>query len=59
MDQLKQGFLLTRHWRDTAAGAEVEFWLATGEGARSTEVIDDQPPARAVRRIVASAAEAR
>ncbi|HZW20772.1 DNA polymerase II [Noviherbaspirillum sp.] len=34
MDQLKQGFLLTRHWRDTAAGTEVEFWLATGEGAR-------------------------
>ena len=34
MVQLKQGFLLTRHWRDTAAGTEVEFWLATDEGSR-------------------------
>ena len=29
-----QGFLLTRHWRDTDAGVEVEFWLATPEGPR-------------------------
>ncbi|MES2017992.1 MAG: DNA polymerase II [Pseudomonadota bacterium] len=34
MDQLQQGFLLTRHWRDTAAGTEVEFWLATDDGPR-------------------------
>ncbi|MEO7494579.1 MAG: DNA polymerase II [Massilia sp.] len=34
MEQLQQGFLLTRHWRDTAAGTEVEFWLATDEGPR-------------------------
>ncbi len=34
MVQLKQGFLLTRHWRDTAAGTEVEFWLTTDEGPR-------------------------
>ncbi|PND65854.1 hypothetical protein C1T15_28785, partial [Escherichia coli] len=27
-------FLLTRHWRDTAAGTEVDFWLATDEGPR-------------------------
>ena len=32
MVQLKQGFLLTRHWRDTATGTEVEFWLATDDG---------------------------
>ena len=31
---LQQGFLLTRHWRDTPAGTEVEFWLATDEGPR-------------------------
>ncbi|MEK7318093.1 MAG: DNA polymerase II [Pseudomonadota bacterium] len=31
---LQQGFLLTRHWRDTPAGTEVEFWLATAEGPR-------------------------
>lgn len=29
-----QGFLLTRHWRDTDAGVEVDFWLATPQGAR-------------------------
>lgn len=35
VDRLRQqGFLLTRHWRDTAAGAEVEFWLATDDGPR-------------------------
>ncbi|CAI1046111.1 DNA polymerase II [Serratia grimesii] len=28
----QQGFLLTRHWRDTPAGTEVEFWLATDNG---------------------------
>ncbi|HJV51298.1 MAG TPA: DNA polymerase II [Noviherbaspirillum sp.] len=28
----QQGFLLTRHWRDSAAGTEVEFWLATDDG---------------------------
>ena len=29
---LKQGFVLTRHWRDTPSGIEVEFWLATDDG---------------------------
>jgi len=28
------GFILTRHWRDTGAGCEVEFWLATDDGPR-------------------------
>jgi DNA polymerase II len=28
------GFLLTRHWRDTDAGVEMSFWLATDEGPR-------------------------
>nr|WP_301293637.1 DNA polymerase II [Pseudomonas sp. GGS8] len=31
---LQQGFVLTRHWRDTPAGTEVEFWLATDAGPR-------------------------
>lgn len=31
---LQQGFVLTRHWRDTPAGTEVEFWLATENGPR-------------------------
>src|SRR5471030_2350292 len=30
----QQGFILTRHWRDTADGTEVEFWLATDDGPR-------------------------
>ena len=29
---MRQGFLLTRHWRDTPQGTEVFFWLATNEG---------------------------
>ncbi len=30
----EQGFILTRHWRDTPAGTEVDFWLATDAGPR-------------------------
>ncbi|WP_395406064.1 DNA polymerase II [Pseudoduganella sp. UC29_106] len=29
-----QGFILTRHWRDTRDGTEIEFWLATDDGPR-------------------------
>lgn len=32
MTEPQQGFLLTRHWRDTPTGTEVEFWLATDNG---------------------------
>ncbi|HKS13831.1 MAG TPA: DNA polymerase II [Pseudomonas sp.] len=32
--ELQQGFVLTRHWHDTAEGTCVEFWLATDEGPR-------------------------
>ncbi|MFY1668015.1 DNA polymerase II [Pseudomonas sp. Pseu.R1] len=31
---VQQGFVLTRHWRDTDAGTEVDFWLATDDGPR-------------------------
>lgn len=31
---LQRGFILTRHWRDTPAGTEVEVWLATDDGPR-------------------------
>ena len=31
---LQQGFVLTRHWRDTPQGTEVSFWLATDAGPR-------------------------
>jgi DNA polymerase-2 len=30
----QHGFILTRHWRDTGEGTEIEFWLATDEGPR-------------------------
>ena len=30
----QQGFVLTRHWRDTSEGTEVSFWLATDAGPR-------------------------
>lgn len=38
MGQTRQGFLLTRHWRDTQAGTEVEFWLATDEGPQQVRL---------------------
>lgn len=28
----RQGFILTRNWRDTPAGVEIEYWLATDSG---------------------------
>ncbi|WP_338072354.1 DNA polymerase II [Halomonas flagellata] len=30
----QQGFVLTRHWRESPAGTEVTFWLATDDGPR-------------------------
>ncbi|NIC04231.1 DNA polymerase II [Billgrantia bachuensis] len=30
----QQGFVLTRHWRESTAGTEVAFWLATDDGPR-------------------------
>ncbi|HZW13153.1 MAG TPA: DNA polymerase II [Noviherbaspirillum sp.] len=42
MEQAKQGFLLTRHWQDTAAGTEVEFWLATDDGPRHIRLARQQ-----------------
>jgi len=38
MSQLRRGFILTRHWRDTAEGTEISFWLATDAGARQVRV---------------------
>ncbi|KDB07797.1 DNA polymerase B region [Burkholderia sp. lig30] len=34
MTEFEQGFILTRHWRDTATGIEIEFWLTTERGPR-------------------------
>ena len=38
MVQVRQGFVLTRHWRDTPAGTEVEFWLATDAGPQQVRL---------------------
>ena len=32
MAQAQEGFILTRHWRDTPDGTEIELWLATDNG---------------------------
>lgn len=36
--QARQGFVLTRHWRDTPEGTEVELWLATDAGPQRVRV---------------------
>lgn len=32
MAQAQEGFILTRHWRDTPNGTEIELWLAADNG---------------------------
>jgi DNA polymerase-2 len=32
--QSEQGFILSRHWRDTPQGTEIDLWLATDAGPR-------------------------
>jgi DNA polymerase-2 len=32
------GFILTRHWRDTPSGTEIDFWLATDNGPRKVRL---------------------
>jgi DNA polymerase II len=38
LTEQKQGFILTRHWRDSPAGTEVVFWLATDDGPRQVRL---------------------
>jgi len=49
----QQGFLLTRHWRDTPSGTEVTLWLATDQGPRRVQL----PPQTSVAFIPASQRE--
>jgi DNA polymerase II len=35
---LQQGFILTRHWRDSSAGTEIEFWLVTDHGPKKVRL---------------------
>ncbi|MCW2476060.1 DNA polymerase II [Candidatus Symbiopectobacterium sp. NZEC151] len=44
MAQASQGFILTRHWRDTPAGIQIDLWLATDGGP----VLVALPPQHAV-----------
>ena len=34
----RQGFILTRHWRDTPAGSAIDLWLATDQGAQKVSL---------------------
>jgi len=54
---LQQGFVLTRHWRDTPAGTFVEFWLATDAGPRKLR-LPHQPSVAFIPAIQREAAEA-
>ncbi|UIN23773.1 DNA polymerase II [Herbaspirillum frisingense] len=40
----RAGFILSRHWRDTPAGVEIELWLATDNGPQCLRL----PPQEAV-----------
>jgi len=51
--QAQEGFLLTRHWRETPGGTEVEFWLATDNGPLRVVL----PPQESVAFIPAAQAE--
>ncbi|MDC9590048.1 DNA polymerase II [Xenorhabdus sp. XENO-10] len=33
-NHVEQGFILTRHWKDTPSGIELIYWLATDKGPR-------------------------
>lgn len=35
---MQEGFILTRHWRDTPQGTQITFWLATHEGPRQVQL---------------------
>lgn len=41
--QTYDGFLLTRQWRDTPAGVELEFWFATHHGPACVTVTGERP----------------
>lgn len=40
----RRGFILSRQWRDTSAGVEIELWLATDDGPQRLRL----PPQQAV-----------
>ena len=40
--QTFEGFLLTRNWRDTPAGVELEFWFSTHDGPLCATVREER-----------------
>ena len=42
MSQEQTGFILTRNWRDTDRGVELELWLSTPEGPRCLQIPGQQ-----------------
>jgi DNA polymerase-2 len=38
----RQGFILTRHWRDTGHGTDIELWMATSDGPKKVVVSAQQ-----------------
>ena len=40
---MAEGFILTRNWRDTESGVELEFWLSGPEGPRQLRIPAQQP----------------
>ncbi|ESS57997.1 DNA polymerase II [Enterobacter cloacae S611] len=45
MAQAQEGFILTRHWRDTPNGTEIELWLATDNGPLRVVLPPQEPVA--------------
>ncbi len=41
--EFRQGFLLTRHWRDSGQGLELEYWFATDDGPLCLTVSGERP----------------
>ncbi|NID14583.1 DNA polymerase II [Luteibacter yeojuensis] len=41
----RPGFILTRRWRDTGHGTDLEFWLATPDGPKQVVISAQQPVA--------------
>ena len=36
------GFILTRHWRDTPSGVQLDFWVRTDDAAKLVTVTDQE-----------------
>ncbi|PHM71732.1 DNA polymerase II [Xenorhabdus sp. KJ12.1] len=39
INHAEQGFILSRHWKDTPSGIELVYWLATDKGSRRITIL--------------------